>query len=52
VVEYVFRTPTGQMEGRATTLNRLPSHLQPGAQVHVLYNRERLTENVLYPPLT
>ena len=52
VVEYVFRTPAGQMEGRGTTLNRLPPHLQTGAQVHVLYNRERPAENVLYPPLT
>ena len=52
VVEYTFRTPAGQFDGKASTLSRLPSHLQPGARVHVLYNRERPAENVLYPPLT
>jgi hypothetical protein len=51
VVEYIFRAPTGQVAGQASTLSRLPSHLQPGANVHVLYNTQRPTENVLYPPL-
>ena len=52
VVAYTFRTSSGQFDGQASTLSRLPPHLQPGARVHVLFNHLRPAENVLYPPLT